>query len=57
MTRIRPMFDKEKLEKELCERSYFTSDNVIQIEGNNTLSELYKCNNVFGESSTQEQVF
>ena len=48
------MFLKEKLEKELRERSYMANDNVIQIEGKNTSCELYKCNKVFGEDSTQE---
>ena len=53
-TRVRPMFLKEKLEKELRERSYMANDNVIQIEGKKTSCELYKCNKVFGEDSTQE---
>ena len=53
-TRIRPMFLKELLEKNLRQRSYIASDNVIQIEGKNTLCELFKCNKVFGEGSTQE---
>jgi len=48
------MFLKEKLEKELRERSYMANDNVIQIEGKKTSCELYKCNKVFGEDSTQE---
>ena len=53
-TRIRPLFEKEKLEKELAERSYIASDNVVQIEGKDTSLELFKCNKVFGEGSTQE---
>jgi hypothetical protein len=53
LTRIRPMFVKEILLKELSERSYIiVSNKVLQIQGKNTLSELYKCNRVFGEDST-----
>ena len=55
--RIRPMFLKELLEKDFRERSYFANDTVIQIEGKHTSCELFKCNKVFGESSTQEEVF
>ena len=57
MTRIRPMFDKETLDKNLCEKSYIASDTVIQIEGKSSSNELFKCNKVFGERSTQEEVF
>ena len=57
MTRIRPMFDKETLDKNLCEKSYIANDTVIQIEGKSSSKELFKCYKVFGERSTQEEVF
>ena len=57
MTRIRPMFDKETLDKNLCEKSYIASDTVIEIEGKSSSKELFKCHKVFGERSTQEEVF
>ena len=51
------MFDKETLDKNLCEKSYIASDTVIQIQGKSSSNELFKCNKVFGERSTQEEVF
>lgn len=53
MTRIRPMQTQEKIEMGRRVRSYYiASDTVIQIEGKNSLSEIYKCNKVLGENST-----
>ena len=51
------MFDKETLDKNLCEKSYIASDTVIEIEGKSSSKELFKCHKVFGERSTQEEVF
>ena len=51
------MFVEELSEKDRCERSYFASRNVIAIKGKNTAFELFKCDKVFREESTQIEVF
>ena len=55
--RIRIMFLAELLEKTRQIKSYIASNNVLQIEGKSSKFQLFKCNKVFGEGSTQELVF
>ena len=54
IARFRPMSAEELHEKDQSERSYIINENVIQIEGTNTTSELFKCTKVFGEQATQD---
>ena len=51
------MFQEEKCEKDRCERSYEANENAIEIQGKNTVCELFKCDKVFNEESTQTEIF